>query len=145
MAILKNWLISKSKIERIKVLFYVILGVIEFFTINQLSSISFIILFYVLPILCTLVVSSVKSGKLLTKNLLSSILALVEYLVMGNLFNNLGLWSKFVARNSMKINNGEIQISNNMLSPLQIVFVIVLYFGVGYLIYYFAKKMKNRG
>ncbi|MFM9785277.1 Msa family membrane protein, partial [Streptomyces scabiei] len=100
----------------LEVLFYVILGVIEFFTINQLSSISFIILFYVLPILCTLVVSSVKSGKLLTKNLLSSILALVEYLVMGNLFNNLGLWSKFVARNSMKINNGEIQISNNMLS-----------------------------
>ncbi|MFM9596936.1 hypothetical protein ACKI1O_47170, partial [Streptomyces scabiei] len=63
----------------LEVLFYVILGVIEFFTINQLSSISFIILFYVLPILCTLVVSSVKSGKLLTKNLLSSILALVEY------------------------------------------------------------------
>lgn len=126
-----------------EVIFYLLLGLVEFLTITQLSSVSFIILFYVLPVICTLVVSSIKSGNLLTKNILSSVLATIEYLVLGNLFNNMGTWSKFVARNSVSSQGFQTQISNNMLDIPQVIFILVLYFGLGYLIYLVAKRMKG--
>lgn len=127
-----------------EVIFYLLLGLVEYMTISQLSSFSFIILFYILPIICTLVVSFIKKGNLLTKNLLSSILATIEYFVMGNIFNNMGTWSKFVARNSVKTNNFQVQIGNNMLNWPQILFVLVLYFGIGCVIYFVTKKMKGK-
>lgn len=127
-----------------EILFYLLLGIVSYFTIGQLSSFSFIILFYVLPIICTIVASSVKRGKLLNKNILSSVLALIVYLVMGNIFNSMGIWSKFVARNSVKMSDSEIQISNNMLDWSQIIFVVILYFGIGYLVYFVVKKMRGR-
>lgn len=127
-----------------EVVFYILLGLVEYLTINQLSSFSFIILFYILPIICTLVVSLIKKGNLLTKNILSSILALIVYFVMGNIFNNMGTWSKFVTRNSIKTSNSMIQISNNMLNWSQIIFVLVLYFGIGCVIYFITKKVKGK-
>lgn len=129
-----------------ELIFYIILGLIEFAVMGQLSALGFICLFYVMPIIFTIIVTGIKSSnsKLLVRNLLSSSLATISYIILGLIFEHNGMWKVFVQKNTINIKNAWIHINNSMVGFLQILFILILYFGLGYLAYFINRKNSEK-
>lgn len=112
---------------------YVFYAVIVYMNFDKLSVITFTLVFYILPPIINgfLRLTRKTTG---TDKILAYGYAFGMYLGIGILTETNGMWKDFVVSNSYNIDDVNVEISSSMVEPSQIIFVFILYFGVGYLI-----------
>ena len=65
---------------------------------------------------------------------MSPIISITNYIVLGVIFQLDGVWQNFVDEYTVSFKNINISISSSMVTTSQIAFIILLYFGLNYLV-----------
>ncbi|MCI5760933.1 MAG: Msa family membrane protein [Ligilactobacillus agilis] len=126
-----------------EIIIYLIIGVGEYSFFNKMGVLAFVMLFYLLPLVITGIFTFIEKKNMLMVNLTSSAVAFLNYVMIGYLVGNNGMWIEFAKRNTQNMGDSWVKVSSNMISSNQIVFVLILYFAIGYLIYYINIKLSG--
>lgn len=121
----------------INILIYAIYVVAICFNIENINIVSFAIDIYILPIFINTIFFILYNKKQTRKKyikIISPILSTVSYIVIGLFIQENGMWQNFIYKNTYSTDELEVEIVPSLISVSQIIFVLILYFGIGYLI-----------
>ncbi len=93
-------------------------------------------MFYVVPIVINTIFSVIyiNKRKKVSSKIVSPTFSTINYILLGFILQTNGLWKIFVEKYSVATKEVSISIASRMITLSQIVFVILLYFGINYLV-----------
>lgn len=130
------------------IIFYTLLAFLTASFLGNISTLLFIGLFYLLPLIVNTI--SVNSASLKEKKLLLPLtlifptLSLLSYILFSTLVSSGSAWESFVERNSVQTHDFAVKISGDLLDVSQIVFVTLLYFSLSGLNYLIQNKKRGK-
>ncbi|BBC55912.1 Msa family membrane protein [Streptococcus mutans] len=130
------------------IIFYTLLAFLTASFLGNISTLLFIGLFYLLPLIVNTI--SVNSASFKEKKLLLPLtlifptLSLLSYILFSTLVSSGSAWENFVERNSVQTHDFAVKISGNLLDVSQIVFVTLLYFSLSGLNYLIQNKKRGK-
>ncbi|PNM01572.1 hypothetical protein A6J86_009430 [Streptococcus mutans] len=127
------------------IIFYTLLAFLTASFLGNISTLLFIGLFYLLPLIVNTI--SVNSASFKEKKLLLPITLIfptLSYILFSTLVSSGSAWENFVERNSVQTHDFAVKISGNLLDVSQIVFVTLLYFSLSGLNYLIQNKKRGK-
>ena len=130
----------------VNIFVYILYGGMIWFFFENITPFLFIVGFYIIPLIVNLffcVLYSLKRKGIMAI-FMSPIIAIINYIVLGVIFQFDGVWQNFVDKYTVSSKDINISISSSMVTASQIAFIILLYFGLNYLICTIVKRgMQN--
>ncbi|MGT2948640.1 Msa family membrane protein [Streptococcus devriesei] len=130
------------------IIFYTLLAFLTASFLGNISTLLFIGLFYLLPLVVNAIsvnlASFKKKKRLLPLTLIFPTLSLLSYTLFSKLVLSGSAWENFVERNSVQAHDFSVEISGNLLDMSQIIFVTLLYFSLSGLNYLIQNKKKGK-
>lgn len=113
---------------------YVVLGVIVAVALKSIPVMLLILILYILPPLVNIIISNSKYIRKYCNFKFASFslptVSLIFYLVFAVIVTLSGGWQEYVVLNSKNIGDVSVEITENILSVSQIVFVILIYYAL---------------
>lgn len=115
---------------------YGVYGALAWNFFENITPFSFTILFYVAPLVINMIFSAIytKKNKTMRGKLISPVFSTITYILLGFVSQRNGVWEEFVTKYMVDRNEVSISIASSMITLSQIAFVILLYFGINYLL-----------
>lgn len=120
----------------INIFVYILYGGMIWFFFENITPFLFIVELYIIPLIVNLffcVLYSLKRKRTMAI-FMSPIISITNYIVLGVIFQLNGVWQNFVDEYTVSFKNINISISSSMVTTSQIAFIILLYFGLNYLV-----------
>ena len=115
---------------------YCVFVCFAYYSFYNITPFSFTIMFYVVPLVINIIFSVmyIKKNKITSGKIVSPIFSTIYYLLLGFVSQANGLWNEFVNKYTIDTEEVSVSIASSMITLSQIVFVILLYFGINYLV-----------
>ncbi len=115
---------------------YCVYGCLAYYGFDNITPFSFTIMFYVVPLVINSIFSVIyiNKSKITSGKIVSPIFSTINYILLGFVSQTSGLWEIFMNKYTVDTEEVSVSIASSMITLSQIVFVILLYFGINYLV-----------